>query len=136
MTSLNLAKDFRRPLVLATAALLFHTGAAWAADAEGDAQLQARELLGGKTRSPTVLSAARRDKADSIPGVDAQEQARQMILGAQHFDRRHAAVRIASASGAADEGHRRAQNNAQQLAQRMILGQAYSNQKQHFGEMQ
>jgi hypothetical protein len=124
MTSLNFVKGLR-PLMLASAALLFHTGAAWAADAQGDAQMQARELLGGKTPSRTVLSAARRERAASIPGVDAQEQARQMILGAQHFDKTHAAVRIASTSGVADKGQRSAQNNTQQLAQRMILGQKY-----------
>jgi hypothetical protein len=125
MTSLNFVKGLRRPLMLASAALLFHTGAAWAADAEGDAQMQARELLGGKTPSRTVLSTARRDRAVTIPRVDAQEQARQMILGAHHFDKAHAAVRIASTSGVTDEAHRSAPNNAQQLAQRMILGQAY-----------
>jgi hypothetical protein len=125
MTSLNLVKGLRRPLMLASASLLFHTGAAWAADAEGDAHTQARELLGGKSPSRTVMSAVGQDTPASFPGVDAQEQARQMILGAQHLGKTRAAVRFASTSGATGQGRRSAQNNAQQLAQRMILGQAY-----------
>ena len=124
MISLNSVKGLRRPLMLATAVLLFQTGAAWAADAEGDAQTQARELLGGKTPSPIVISAAHRDGVASLPGVDAQEQARQLILGAQHFSQTFAAMRFASASGVADRDHRRAPNHAQELAQRMIVGQA------------
>ena len=124
MTSLNFVKGLRRPLMLVSAALLFHTGAAWAAGAEGDAQTQARELLGGKTASRTVVSAARRDAAASLPGLDAQEQARQLLSGAQHFDKAFGAVRFASTSGVADGDHRRAHNHAQELAQRMILGHA------------
>ena len=124
MTSLNSAKGLRRPLMLASAALLFHTGAAWAADAQGDAQTQARELLGGKTPSRTVISAARRDGVAPLPGVDAQEQARQLIMGAQHFGRTPTVTRFASTSGVADRDYRRAHNHTQELAQRMILGQA------------
>ena len=123
MTSLNSVKGLRRPLMLASAALLLHTGAVWAADAGGDAQTQARELLGGKTPSRTVISAARRDGATSLPGVDAQEQARRLILGAQHSGQTPAAMRFASTSGVADRDRRRAYNHVQELAQRMILGQ-------------
>ena len=122
MTSLNSVKGLRRPWMLASAALLFHTGAVWAADAEGDAQTQARELLGGKAPSGTVITAARRDGATSLRGVDAQEQARQLILGAQHSGQTPA-MRFASTSGAADRDHRRTYNHEQELAQRMILGQ-------------
>lgn len=124
MTSLNSVKGMRRPLMLASAALLFHTGAVWAADADVDAQTQARELLGGKTPSRTVISAARRNGATSLPGVDAQEQARQLILGARHSGQTPAAMRFASTSGVAHLDHRRAYNQVQELARRMILGQA------------
>jgi hypothetical protein len=124
MTSLNFVKGLRRPLMLASAALLFHTGASWAADAEGDAHMQARELLGGKTPSRTGISAVRRDRASSLPGIDAHEQARQLILGTQHFGRTPDAMRIASTLGVPDGDRRRGHNHAQELAQRMILGHA------------
>ena len=123
MTSLNSVKGLRRPLMLASAALLFHTGAAWAADAQGDAQTQAGELLGVKTPSRIVISAARRDAVASLSGIDAQEQARQLILGAQHFGKTPAAMRFASTSGVADRDRRRAYNHSQELARRMILGE-------------
>jgi hypothetical protein len=124
MTSLNFAKGLRRPLLLASAALLFHTGAAWAADAEVDAQTQARELLGGKTPSRAAVSTVRQNAPASLLTLDAQEQARQLILGSQHFDRTFPAIRFASTSGVADGDHRRAHNHAQELARTMILGHA------------
>jgi hypothetical protein len=136
MTSLNSAKGLRRPLMLVSAALLFYTGASRAADAGADAHTQARELLGGKTPSRTMTSAVRRDRAVSIPGVDAQEQARRLLSGAQHFDKTPAVVRFANTSGMADEVHRSAHNNAQQLAQRMILGRSYRYKNHSSGELQ
>jgi hypothetical protein len=58
--------------------------AAWAADSPGDAQQQARLLLGG--RNFIASGAASRTAAESYAAsasspVDAQEQGRQMILG-------------------------------------------------------
>jgi hypothetical protein len=123
MTSLNFAKTLRRSLMLVSAALVFQSGAALAADGVGDAQTQARELLGGKAPSRPVASTLRSEAAASIPGVEPQEQARRLILGTQSFDKAPAAVRVASASEV-EHGDRRAPINAQALAQRMILGHA------------
>jgi hypothetical protein len=121
MTSMNFAKTLRRSLILVSAALVFQTGAASAADGVGDAQTQARELLGGKAPSRPVVSTLRSEAAASLPGVEPQEQARRLILGIQSFDKARAAVRMASTSEV-EHGDRRAPINAQALAQRMILG--------------
>lgn len=124
MTSLNSAKTLRRPLLLVSAGLIFHSAAALAADAVGDAQTQARELLGGMTPSRTTVSAARSTGAASLPRVEPQEQARRLILGIQSFDRTAAFVRLARIAGVNEHRDRRAPTDAQALAQRMILGPA------------
>jgi hypothetical protein len=122
MTSWNFVKALRRPLMLASAALVFHTGAAMAASGVGDAQSQARELLGGKAPTHTALPAVRAEGAGSLPRVDAQEQARRLILGSRSSGKTSATVRVADISGVVEQ--RLAPINAQALARHMILGRA------------
>lgn len=117
MSKSNLAKTLRRPLLLASVALLFQTGAALAADATADAQAQARELLGGQTPSRTFVPATRAHEAFSPPGVEPQEQARRLILGASSFGNTASATLVV-------QEHGRSSNDAQAMAQRMILGHA------------
>jgi hypothetical protein len=82
--SLHIAKLFKNPLALAGVAVVMHIGAT-AAAAPGDAQQQARELLAGTTTAhsaaqPSTRSAPRDGKAGR-PTADAQELARQVVLG-------------------------------------------------------
>jgi hypothetical protein len=91
-------------------------GTVRAAAPSGDGQEQARLLLSGRSSSSNdtkYRSAAFRSVASKSVGVDAQEQARQMILGpvlARNFT---------AVSSPAD---RRNEVDALELARRMILG--------------
>jgi hypothetical protein len=90
--------------------------AAPAAETIGDGQEQARLLLSGRsfplneTKSRSVASRSAASK--SVP-LDAQEQARQMILGG-------AVAKAFTAVGPSDD--RMVEVNALELARRMILG--------------
>jgi hypothetical protein len=79
--SLHNAKLFIRPLVLASAALVVHIGAASAADSNGDIQQQMKDLLAGTiTAHSSPQSISRDDKVTRSTG-DAQELAKQLLLG-------------------------------------------------------
>ncbi len=124
MTSSRFSRVVRRPALWATAALLLNTGAALAADDIGDGQAQARAFLAG--HAPVAharATTARTEGSASAPWVDPQEQARQLILGAQGASHVPAQQRIAKAQAARDAGAAR-RANPQALAQRMILGAA------------
>jgi len=79
--SLQIAKLFKNPLALASAALVIHIGAATAGDSTRDAQQQARELLTGTTTAHSAPRSAPRDGKATRPSADAQELARQVLLG-------------------------------------------------------
>jgi hypothetical protein len=129
MTSLNLRKTLSRPLLLLSAAFLLHTNGAGAADREGDAQTQAREVLSGTTagRSAAAQSSTLPDSDASRPALDPQEQARELILGTQRVggDAETAAApysKATSPAGVIGRGDRRARADAQEMARRVILG--------------
>jgi hypothetical protein len=122
MISSKFSKVLSRSLLLASGALLFHASAAFAADATGDAQTQARELLGGKTPSRVLASSAHSARDTSLPGIDAQEQARQLLLGEHSSVKTAGGVRVARLSAEVGHEKHRANDDAQTLAQRMILG--------------
>jgi hypothetical protein len=122
MISSKFSKVLRRSLLLASGALLFHADASLAADTAGDAQTQARELLGGKTPSRALASSAHSARDTSVPGIDAQEQARQLLLGEHSSVKSAGGVRVARLAAEVGHDKHRANDDAQTLAQRMILG--------------
>ena len=117
-------------LALISAVILLHASNGLAAELEGDAQMQARDLLSGTVggRAKTV------DKTPAItadgyrtPNLEPQEQARQLILGKPTFggvagskvtiDSKTKVTQAVSA-----RGKRRGYSDPQKSAQRMILG--------------
>ena len=108
--------------------------AAWASEPVGDAQQQARSLLGGRkvsasdVASGTAVEPSTLSKSNS---VDAQEQARQMILGSPSSrlptESALASVQYAKTLRAKTaSGSRKAEAAGGELARRMILHSAHS----------
>jgi len=79
--SLHIAKLFGRPLVLASAALVLHFGAATAADSTADIQQQMQGVLAGTSTAHSAPQSGPRDAKLTIPGADAQELIKQLLLG-------------------------------------------------------
>ena len=71
------AKFFSPSLILASAALLIHISVATAADSKVDIPQQAKESRAGTTKAHYALQ----DGKVSSPTPDAQELARQLLLG-------------------------------------------------------
>src|SRR5882757_2472394 len=129
MNSFIPVKTLKYGLVLISAAFLLGNGVL-AAEAAGDAQSQARDLLsgtvGGRAR---VVDASPAVGADGVgtPGLDPQEQARQLILGKPNSGRiKELAAALGTQTNAtsavsAGGGHR-TYADPQELARRMILG--------------
>jgi hypothetical protein len=76
--SLHTIKHFSRPMILAAAAVILHISTATAADSTADTQQQMGVLLAG---SPGAHSASQSAPRDNITSADAQELARQVLLG-------------------------------------------------------
>ena len=130
MNSLIPVKTLKLGLVLVSAAFLLHGNGVLAAEPAGDAQLQARDLLsgtvGGRAR---VVDASPASGADGVraPGLDPQEQARQLILGKPISSRIKGPVAaLATDTPAAPlqstQGAHRTYADPQESARRMILG--------------
>jgi len=116
------AKLFSPSLILASAALLIHISVATAADSKGDIPQQAKESLAGTTKAHYALQ----DGKESSPTPDAQELARQLLLGS-HPSRGASTDPKPDAAGTAGETqtqkHPRAYGDAQGAAQELLLGQ-------------
>jgi hypothetical protein len=106
--------------------------AAWASDSVGDAQQQARTLLGGRivgAYDATPRTAVESSMVSEWNFVDAQDQARQMILG-------RPSSRLPNESALASARHDKTERaktvsdshkvgtGGDELARRMILGSA------------
>jgi hypothetical protein len=101
-------------LVLSSSLFLLQGNAALAAEAGGDAQMQARDLLSGTAGGRTkIVDESRAISADSdqTSNLDPQGQARQLILGKPNSS----GIR----GRAADQ---RSDDDPQESARRMILG--------------
>jgi len=79
--SLHIAKLFKSPLALASAALVFHISAATAADSTGDIQQQMKELLTGTTTAHSAPQSGPREGNSTSPTTDTQEYVKQLLLG-------------------------------------------------------
>ena len=116
------AKLFSPSLILASAALLIHISVATAADSKGDIPQQAKESRAGTTKAHYALQ----DGKVSSPTPDAQELARQLLLGS-HPSFGASTDPKPNAAGTAGETqtqkHPRAYGDAQGAAQELLLGQ-------------
>jgi hypothetical protein len=126
--SLHSVKSFSRPLLLAAAALLIHTGSVVAADSAGDVQQQMREVLAGKIAIQSAPPSDRRDERAVRSAGDAQELARRLLRGVPDARVRgtEAITRAAQAAARDDSALRerpRVRGDAQAIAQRLLLGQ-------------
>lgn len=105
-------------LVLVSAGLLLYSNTLFAADVDEDAQMQARDLLcgtvGGQPRTVSKCHAPPSDAHEVI--VDAQEQARRLILG------NHETAPGAATAKKAHAEPEPSYSDAQDAARRMILG--------------
>jgi hypothetical protein len=116
-------------------ALLSAAGAhaAWASEPVGDAQQRARSLLGGRNGSAsdaTPRTAVESSMVSQTNSVDAQDQARQMILGSPSSrlptESALASVQHAKTQRATTaSGSPKVQAGGDELARRMILRSAY-----------
>jgi hypothetical protein len=79
--SLHIAKLFKSPLALASAALVIHISAATAADSTGDIQQQVRDLLTGTTTAHSAQQSGPREGNSTSPTADSQEFVKRLLLG-------------------------------------------------------
>jgi hypothetical protein len=129
MNSFIPVKTLKLGLVLVSAAFLLGNGVL-AAEAVGDAQSQARDLLSGTVDGRAkVVDASPASGADGVraPVLDPQEQARQLILGKPISSRIKGPVAaLATDTQAAPlksmQGDHRSHADPQDAARRMILG--------------
>ena len=102
--------------------------AALASEPVGDAQQQARSLLGGRnlrvSDAPPRAAAESSTVSASNP-VDAQEQARQMILGRPSSRLPIESALIGVQHSRTESGSRKVGAGGEELARRMILRSAY-----------
>jgi len=129
MKSFIPVKTLKYGLVLISAAFLLHGTGVLAAEAD-DAQSQARDLLSGTVDGRAkVVDAAPASGADGVraPGLDPQEQARQLILGKPNSSRIKGPVAalgtdMQAAPLKSTQGDHRTHADPQESARRMILG--------------
>jgi hypothetical protein len=127
--SLHIVKSFNRPLTLISAALLIHIGGAVAADSAGGVQQQMRELLAGTIATRATQLSEQRDDGTVRSTADVQELARRLLAGVTDFrvPGTQAMTRPESAEGALTlQKGLRAHDDAQAMAQRLLLGERYT----------
>jgi hypothetical protein len=107
------ANSFAKPLRLALTGAVLFTGLASAAEPASDPQALARELLDPTRTAPAISVGANQQSEASV--LDAQEQARRLLLGAS----RDPADRSKRGAARTERGHRA---EGLELARRMILG--------------
>jgi hypothetical protein len=118
------ANSFAKPLRLALTGAVLFTGLASAAEPASDPQALARELLNPTRIVPAISVGANPQSEASV--VDAQEQARRLLLGAS----REFGDRSKRGAARTERSLREAQSNPRaghraeglELARRMILG--------------
>ena len=128
--SLHIAKLIKAPLLVASAVLAIHIGAATAADSNGDIQQQMRELLSGTTPSHFVPQSGLRDGRVTTRSVDSQEFVQQLLRGAAAYGGGGAETskhsEFASASGKAEPHKRPVAYDMQASVREGLLGQPHA----------
>jgi hypothetical protein len=120
--SIHIRKSFTRSSSLIAAAFLIRIGTAMAADPAGDVQQQMRELLAGKSATRLALTSEGHDGGTPIPGADAQELARQLVLGVTDSRIKGTEAVTPPANAEAPNDSILVQGYAQTMAQRLVLG--------------
>jgi hypothetical protein len=117
--SMHLTKIFSHASSLASAALLLvHVTGAAAADGRADIHQQVKELLAGTT---ATHSAPRSDTPGMVarPTIDAQEFARQLLLGTSGHRVNEATKQSENSTASRESSHEPTQTSVQ----RMLLGE-------------
>jgi hypothetical protein len=126
MNPLIPAKTLGHGLVLISALFLLQANSALAAEAVGDAQRQASDLLSGTVGGRAKMVDASRaiaSASEQTPGLDPQEQARQLILGKPNLGGTNAlGAQINATPAVSARGNYRRYADPQESARRMILG--------------
>jgi hypothetical protein len=130
MNPLIPAKTLGHGLVLISALFLLQANSALAAEAVGDAQRQAGDLLSGTVGGRAKMVDASRaiaSASERTPSLDPQEQARQLILGKPNLGGTRGrpvalGAQINATPAVATRGNHRGYADPQESARRMILG--------------
>ena len=125
MSSFTLKAAINRRLALVSAGFLLCTSGAPAGQPAEDAQQQARDLLTGAVnrqetmayKSPSIVVSEY-----SVSNIDPQENARRLILGMPNIG--GAGPMIVPKVAESTPDNRRTYPDAQELARRMVLGDA------------
>jgi hypothetical protein len=126
----NHAKALGHGLVLFSSLFLLQANNVLAAEAVGDAQMQARDLLSGTVggRTKIVDESRASSGSDRTSSLDPQEQARRLILGKPHVGGTGGRVALEPTMNAtpadSTRGDHRTYADPQESARRMILGDA------------
>ena len=121
--SRHIAKLFKAPLLLASAALVIHIGTASAADPKGDIQQQVREMLSGTPATHVVAQSTSSDRRATTSTVDSQEFAKQLLLGTAAF--RGGGQSEALRASAKTETQKRP-GDMQAAVRQLLLGQSHA----------
>jgi hypothetical protein len=117
--------------VLISALFLLQTNNVIAAEAVGDAQMQAGDLLSGTIGGRAkIVDAARAipSASDGVSSLDPQEQARQLILGKPNLRATNGRpidleTQVNATPAVSTRGDHRTHADPQESARRMILGE-------------
>ena len=129
--SYQIAKLFKAPLVLASAALVIHIGTASAADSKGDIQQQVRDMLSGTPAAHFVSQSGQSDSKATTPAIDSQEFVKQLLLGATASRVRDAEAidhsKVAAAPGNTELQQRPvARADIQAAMRQLLMGQPHA----------
>jgi hypothetical protein len=130
MNTLIPAKTLSHGLVLISALFLLETNNVIAAEAVGDAQMQAGDLLSGTIGGRAKIVDAPRaipSAGDQASSLDPQEQARQLILGKPNLRGTNGRPidlesQVNATPAVSTRGDHRTHADPQESARRMILG--------------
>lgn len=129
--SLHIAKLFKSPLALASAALVIHISAATAADSTGDIQQLMKQVLTGTNIAHSAPHTGSTEGSSTSTTVDAQELVRQVLLGTIGSPTRsYEAIKHSEVVGAAGESDPKqrpvAYSDTQEAVRQVLLGQHHA----------
>jgi hypothetical protein len=124
--SLNIVRSVSRSLAVASAALVIHVGVAVAAP-PGDLQSQTKVSIAEGFKATYVQQTGPRERKVVDPAFDAQERARQLLLGSNYFSTvRAETIKPEAVDAAGEHEHQPRPTNygdPQAAAQHLLLGQ-------------
>jgi hypothetical protein len=124
--SRQITHAFGRSLAIASAALLIHIGSAAAAAPQNDFQRQVSAVLAGTAATPSALRADSARAEATGTRTDAQQFARQLLLGWSASHPAHAgsaAQRVSTAASDVSDAQSSTQEDIQSTVQRFLRGE-------------